>query len=46
MEQELDKCRADLRLERERRAAIGGHSTEADRDKVRGDTAPRQIETR
>ncbi|XP_056007537.1 A-kinase anchor protein 9-like [Ostrea edulis] len=33
-EQELDKCRTDLRLERERRAVDSGHGTDADRDRI------------
>ncbi|XP_056007543.1 LOW QUALITY PROTEIN: A-kinase anchor protein 9-like [Ostrea edulis] len=33
-EQELDKCRTDLRLERERRAVGSGHDTDVDRDRI------------
>ena len=35
MEQELDQCRADLRLEQDRRSGIAGVGTEGDRERVR-----------
>ncbi|XP_065929017.1 A-kinase anchor protein 9 isoform X17 [Magallana gigas] len=34
MEQELDQCRADLRVERDRRSGIAGVGTEGDRDRI------------
>uniref|UniRef100_A0A8W8M5S9 Pericentrin/AKAP-450 centrosomal targeting domain-containing protein n=1 Tax=Magallana gigas TaxID=29159 RepID=A0A8W8M5S9_MAGGI len=34
MEQELDQCRADLRVERDQRSGIAGVGTERDRDRI------------
>uniref|UniRef100_A0A8W8M4V4 Pericentrin/AKAP-450 centrosomal targeting domain-containing protein n=1 Tax=Magallana gigas TaxID=29159 RepID=A0A8W8M4V4_MAGGI len=34
MEQELDQCRADLRVERDRKSGIAGVGTEGDRDRI------------
>uniref|UniRef100_A0A8W8M4U8 Pericentrin/AKAP-450 centrosomal targeting domain-containing protein n=1 Tax=Magallana gigas TaxID=29159 RepID=A0A8W8M4U8_MAGGI len=34
MEQELDQCRADLRVERDRRSGIAGVGTEGDRERI------------
>uniref|UniRef100_K1P6S5 Pericentrin n=1 Tax=Magallana gigas TaxID=29159 RepID=K1P6S5_MAGGI len=34
MEQKLDQCRADLRVERDRKSGIAGVGTEGDRDRI------------
>uniref|UniRef100_A0A8W8M5X2 Pericentrin/AKAP-450 centrosomal targeting domain-containing protein n=1 Tax=Magallana gigas TaxID=29159 RepID=A0A8W8M5X2_MAGGI len=34
MEQELDQCQADLRVERDRRSGIAGVGTEGDRERI------------
>ena len=43
-EQELEKCRADLRAERERRGGLAGASTEVDRVRERARERDRQTD--
>ena len=43
-EQELEKCRADLRAERERRGGLAGASTEVDRVRERESERKRQTD--